>query len=597
MGLKQFAHIILLVIVAIAISSCSATKWVIQPDPVVDYRAGEAIESYSFVRQVNAPTPTRPIVEFELREVNVVEYPERTQSQRFVQQYKLRPGLVALSLASSAAVLYVANSPSVNTEGGFKNQKLLLNTAAVVLAASGFVALKPDGAPIPTDERRLLAQTGTVVLRDTVSYVADAPTEAYVSVNYRGEPLLQNVRKEFIRGRLLFDINREVRFVPVQSVDPGNLELEISVLGNSSKVEVPVTSVMAQYVRVTAESTPLRSGPRDVPGNILADIVSGSQLQYQETYDSDWLRVLYGVASTYIRRSDIELIWRPLGRTDESLVITEREANFGRVDIENNIPVRSPKFDEAYAVLIGNSDYLSGLPRRRIAGMNVDIIERYTESALAVRNNRILTLNNPERFDYEELLGFSGRQTGLRSTLNETSKLFVYISGLGYTEGDDPAMVYLLPSDSRPDDPTITAVRLQDVFGALSRLPFDQCIVLMDVDFIADPSHMPGTTGISGFELYRQIAAEFLNRPNTAAIFTNQVQQKSGEYISRDGRVNNRYSIGTYFFARSLKDNRSRIGDIFQFMDNNINFTSRLLHDRAQSPVFLGNPDLRLSGN
>lgn len=597
MGLKRTVHIALMMVVAIAISSCSATKWVIQPDPVVDYRAGETIESYSFVRQTNAPTPNRPIVEFELREVNVVEYPERTQSQRFVQQYRLRPGLVALSLASSAAVLYVANSPNVNTEGGFKNQKLVLNTAAAVLAASGFVALKPDGAPIPTDERRLLAQTGTVVLRDTVSYVADAPTEAYVSVNYRGEPLVQNVRKEFIGGRLLYDINREVRFVPVQSIDPGNLEIEVAVFGDTSRIEIPVISVMAQYVRVTAESTPLRSGPRDVPGNILADIVSGSQLQYQETYDSDWLRVLYGVASTYVRRSDVELIWRPLGRTDESLVVTEREANFGRIDIENNIPDRNPKSDDAYAVIISNSDYLAGLPRRRVAGMNGDIIERYATSTLAVRNNRTLTLNNPERFDFEELLGFSGRQTGLRATLDDESKLFVYISGMGYAEGDDPSMVYLLPSDARPDDPTITAVKLQEAFNALSRLPYNQCIVVVDVDYVSNPSNATGTVGTSGFELYRQIAADLLNRPNTAVIFTNQVQQKSGEYVSRDGRVNNRYSIGTYFFAKALKENRSRVGDIFQFMDNNINFTSRLLHDRAQSPVFLGNPDLRLPGN
>lgn len=597
MGLKRTSYIALLLVVAIAISSCSATKWVIQPEPVVDYRAGETIESYSYVRQTNAPTPTRPVVEFELREVNVVEYPERTQSQRFVQQYRLRPGLVALSLASSAAVLYVANSPNVNTEGGFKNQKLVLNVAAAVLAASGFVALKPDGAPIPTDERRLLAQTGTIVLRDTVSYVADAPTEAFVSVNYRGEPLVQNVRKEFIGGRLLYDINREVQFVPVQSVDPGNLEINIAVFRDTTTIEVPVTSVMAQYVRVTSESTPLRSGPRDVPGNILADIVSGSQLQYQETYDSDWLRVLYGVASTYIRRSDVELIWRPLGRTDESLVITEREANFGRVDIENNIPVRNPKRDDAFAVIIGNSDYLSGLPRRRIAGLNTDIIERYATATLSVRDDRTLTLNNPERFDFEELLGFGGRQTGLRTRLNEESELFVYISGMGYIEGNDPSMVYLLPSDSRPDDPTITAVKLQDAFNALSRLPFSQCIVVVDVDYVFDPGDSSGTQPISGFELYRQIVSDFLNRPNTAVIFTNQVQQKSGEYTSRDGRVDNRYSIGTYFFAKALKENRSRVGDIFQFMDNNINFTSRLLHDRAQSPVFLGNPDLRLPGN
>jgi len=579
------------------LASCSGTKWVIQPDPVVDYRAGDVIESYSFVRQTNIPTPTRPIVEFELRDVNVIEYPQRTQSQRYVQQYKLRPGLVALSLASAAAVLYVANSPNVNTEGGFKNQKLVLNSAAVVLAASGFVALKPDGAPIPTDERRLLAQTGTVILRDTVSYVSNVPTQSFVTVKYRGETLIDNVRKEFARGRMLFDINREVQFVPVQSVEPGNLEIIIEALGKVSQIEVPVTSVMAQYVRVSAESTPLRSGPRDVPGNILADIVKESQLQYQETYDSDWVRVLYGVASTYIRRSDIELIWRPLSRIDESLVITEREANFGRVDIETNIPVRAIKSDDAYAVIIGNSDYLSGLPRRRIAGLNVDIVQRYATQSLGVRNDRMLSLNNPERFDFEELFGFGGRQTGLRSLLNDESKLFIYVSGMGYVDNDDQGTIYLLPSDTRPDDPVVSAIRLEDVFRSIGRLPFQQSVVVVDLDYISDATAIQRAASMSGYEQYIQLSSDFINRPNTAVIFTNQVQQRSGDYVSRDGRVNNRYSIGSYFFARALKENRYRIGDIYQFMDNNVNFTSRLLHDRAQSPVFLGDPDLRLTGN
>jgi hypothetical protein len=597
MGLKQRHIIVLISVVAMFLASCSGTKWVIQPDPVVDYRSGDVIESYSFVRQTNIPTPNRPIVEFELRDINVIEYPQRTQSQRYVQQYKLRPGLVALSLASSAAVLYVANSPNVNSEGGFKNQKLILNSAAVVLAASGFVALKPNGAPIPTEERRLLAQTGTIVLRDTVSYVSDVPTASYVTVKYRGETLIENVRKEFTRGRMLFDINREVQFVPVQSVEPGNLEIIIEALGKVSQIEVPVTSVMAQYVRVTAESTPLRSGPRDVPGNILADIVKESQLQYQETYDSDWFRVLYGVASTYIRRSDIELIWRPLGRTDESLVITEREANFGRVDVETNIPVKTTKIDEAYTVVIGNTDYLTGLPRRRTAALNMDIVQRYAIQTLGVRDDRLMSISNPERFDFEELLGFGGRQTGLRSTLNDQTKLFIYISGLGYMSGDDEGVIYLLPSDSRPDDPAATAVRLEEVFRAIGRLPFQQCVVVVDIDFISGAAAMQRASGMSGYEQYRQLTSEFINRPNTAVIFTNQIQQKSGDYVSRDGRVNNRYSIGTYFFARALKENRTRIGDIYQFMDNNVNFTSRLLHDRAQSPVFLGDPDLRLTGN
>ncbi len=593
MGMIRFHHIALMTAMAVSIVSCSGTKWVIQPEPVVDYRDGSVVESYSFVRQVNIPSPSRPIVEFELREVNVVEYPQRTESQRFVQQYKLRPGLVALTLASSAAVLYVANSPNVSMEGGFKNQKLILNSAAAVLAASGFVALKPAGDPIPTDERRMLAQTGTVMLRDTVSYVNDMPSPSYVTVKYKGGTLLENVRKEFVRGRMMFDINREVQFVPVQSVDPGNLEIQIEMNGSVSQLELPVTSVMSQYVRVTSESTPLRSGPRDVPGNILADIVRDSQLQYQETYDSEWLRVLYGVASTYIRRSDVELIWRPLGRSDESLVVTEREANFGRVDVENNIPKSDATASDASAVVIGNSDFLPELPRRRIAGLNLDLMQRYATMTLGVPGDRLLVLNNPERFDFEELFGFGSRQSGLWRSLDDQTKLLVHLSGLGYV---DQGIVYILPSDTQPDAPSITAVRMDDFFKAIGRLPFMQCAVYVDLDYIPNTTDSANLS-TNGHELYRQLAGDFINRPNTAVIFTNHVQQRSGDYVSKDGRVDNRYSIGTYFFARALQDNRTKIGDIFQYIDNNVNFTSRLLHDRAQSPVFLGDPELRLTGN
>lgn len=597
MGLKRKCIIALLPLATLVLSSCSGTKWVIHPEPVVDIRSGEVIENFSFVRQINIPTPERPIVEFELRDVNVIEYPQRTQSQRNVQQYKLRPGLLALSLASSAAVTYVANTPSVNMEGGFKNQKVILNSAAAVLAASGFLALKPDGMPIPTEERRLLAQTGTIVLRDTISYVSDSPTPSLVTVTYQGQTLIDNVRKEFMSGKMLFDINREVQFIPAQSVEPGNLEFKFEALGTISQIDVPVTTVMAQYVRVTSASTPLRSEPRDVPNNILTDIVKESQLEYKETYDSEWLRVLYGVASTYVLRADVELIWRPLSRIGESLVITEREANFGRIDIENNIPVRATKVDKGYAVIVGNSDYLAGLPRRSISGINMDIIQRYTSQTLGMRNENMLNLRNPERFDFEELLGFGGRQSGLRSSLNDESMLFIYISSMGYIDSDEQATMYLLPSDTRPDDPAVSALRLEDLFRTLGRLPFQQCVVVVDIDYITDANSQDIALAMNGYETYRQIATEFINRPNTAIIFTNQLQQKSGDYVSRDGRVNNRYSIGSYFFARALKENRSRIGDIFQFMDNNINFTSRLLHDRAQSPVFLGDPDLRLTGN
>lgn len=587
-------HVAMFLIIALVISACSGTKWVIQPDPVIDYRSGDVIENYTYIRLINEPTPRLPVLEFELRTVNVVEYPQRIESQRYVQRYKPRPGLLALSLAASAAVLYVANSPNINTEGGFKNQKLVLNSAAGVLALSGLLALKPDGKPVATEERRLLGQTGTVLSRDTVSYVSDIATQATITISYKGEVLASQLRKEFIRGRMIFDISREASIVPVQAADPGVIELDIESLGAQSRIEVPVTSVMAQYVQVTAESTPLRSGPREVPGNILADIVQGSQLQYQETYDETWIRVLYGVASTYVKRSDTNLIWRSMGQIGENLVTTEREANYGNVDIENNIPVNPNRYKSAYAVLIGNTDYLAGIPRKRTASLNLDIVERYTQSTIGVPDDRLLTLNNPERFDFEELFSFGGRQTGLRTMIDDSTRLFIFISGRGYYDESDSESLYLLPSDARPEDPSLAAIRLDDLFKAFSRLPFAQSIIVIDADFYNRTQDGVPLTGRLSSDLYERAASEFLSRPNTAVLFSNQPSQLSGDYISRDGRVNNRYSIASYFFVKALRENRMSVGDIYKFMDNNINFTSRLLHDRAQTPILLGNPDLML---
>ncbi len=576
--------------------ACSGTKWVIQPDPVVDYRSGTVVDSYEYIRQLNEPTPRQPVVQFELRTVNVTEYPQRVESQRYVQRYTPRPGLLAVSLAASAAVFYVANAPNVASEGSFENQKLILNSAGAVLALSGLLAMRPDGKPVATEEKRLLGQTGTVALRDTVSYVSDAVDEARVSVRYKGQVLVDSLRKEFLRGRLVLDLAREVPNLPASGVDPGVLEVTVASRDARSVTDIPVESVLAQYVTVTAESTPLRSGPREVPSNILTDIAQGSQLQYQETYDQQWIRVLYGVASTYVAREDVELVWRAVVPSNESLVITEREASFGSIDVEAGIPAASATDPRAFAVLVGNSDFLTGIPRKREASRNVNIVQRYVESAAGVPPNRVLSMVNPERFDFEELFAFGNRSTGLRMRLDDSSKLFVFLSGRGLLAGNDPESLYLLPSDSRPDDLTIAAVRLADLFRALGRLPFAQCVVVLDTEFgtssMWDDSRAPASPVPR--QVLEEAAASFLNRPNTALLVGAQPGQFAGAYTSADGKTDNRYGIASYFFVKAIKEHRKTVGDIFRYMDNNVNFTSRLLHNRPQDPMLLGNPDLQI---
>jgi hypothetical protein len=575
-------------------SSCSGTKWIVQSEPVIDYKSPSLKLEYVYPLLINTPTPRQPVLEFEIISVNESEYPKRLQSRRHVQQYGLRPGLIAVTLIGSAALLYVANSPNTMIDTGLNNQKLILNVSAGVMAASGFIAVKPVGKPLPTEETKLMNQVGTILLRDSTSYKNETILNAFVSVSYMDSILVNRVRREFVNGKMLLDMSREVPLFPVSLIDPGEFVIQIEVAGNVGTTKIPVSSVMSQFVRVRSSSTPLRSSPREVPSNILSNIVTGSQLLYQETHDAEWIRVLYGAASTYLKRTDVDFIWRPIEKNNESLVITSREADFGSVDIERDIPIFRGLLDlNKKALIIGNSDYLSGIAQKSNSLFNADIINRYLTTTAGISSENRINLQNPDRVDLEEIFSFQGRQTGLKNVLTDSSSLVIYITGKGYLDQQSGSLFYL-PSDTRPDLPTITGIEFESIFNSVARLPFKQCIIYVDVDFSTNFDSEHFVNQLTDNEPYEKVIRNFLTRPNTAIIFSNQLSQSTGEYKSADGRLNNRYSIATYFFTKAIKEQRASVGDIFQFMENNINFTSRLLHNRAQSPVFFGDSSLRL---
>lgn len=580
-------------LVAGFLSACSGTKWIMEPEPVTDYKSPTVLNEYIYPILINTPNPRQPILEFEVVTINESEYPKRLESRRHVQQYGLRPGLITLSILSSAALVYVANSPNVSFDSGLENQNLIFNVSAGVLTAASFLAVKPIGKPLPTDEKRLMSKVGSVVLRDSSAYREETILGAYVTVSYRDSVLVNRVRREFVNGKLLLDISRDLPFVPAAVVDPGEFVVKIEVGGSEGVTRVPISSMMSQFVRVTSQSTPLRSSPREVPSNILSHIVTGSQLLYQETYDADWIRVLYGAASTYIKRSDVQFIWRPLQTSNESLIITSRDLEFGSIDIERDIPkYQDNKNLSSFSLIIGNSDYLTGIHQRPISLPNSDIVSRYASSSFGNPDNNITKLQNADRIELENIFSFQGRQTGLNNLLSDSSTVFIYITGKGFYDQQSEALYYL-PSDSRPDLPTITGIDLTSIFDAIARVPFRQCMVFMDIDFSVNLENDQITSQRTNADLYQQAIRNFILRPNTAVVFSNDITQHSGDYKSLDGRVNNRYSIASYFFLKAIKEQRSSIGDIFQYIENNINFTSRLLHNRPQTPVFFGDPSLR----
>jgi hypothetical protein len=587
--MKPFFFLLLL----LSIVSCSRTKWIERPEPVQVLRPGSVKGAVSYVKLANLPSASQPMLELELQSIQLVEYERRLEAQRHVQRYQIRPLFAVLGLSGAVVLGY----PALESDTKLTRQQRLTRYAlAGVSAVLGFTIMKPVGKPVATKEKKLTGSLGTVLVQDTVSVRSSGLTPAWITIQKGDQRFLDRQKVAFIDGKLMLDLRNELKLKPVTDADPGVLDIFIEAEGHRTQLNLRLSSIMNQYARIQTESAAIRSEPRIRPSNILAELANDSQLRYQETFDQDWVKVYYGVASTYVRRDEVDLIWRFDVSGNESLIRTDAEANFGRVDIERDLPTPIASKGEWITLMIGNADFFPNIVRRRVAHRNVEIVDRYfTEQSTLNPKERVLMLN-PERFDIDELLGLNGNAPRLNASLNDSSQLFIYISGKGYYDVRDPGYLQYLPSDTNPEDPLREAIRMNDLFRAIHQLSFKRCVILVDMDFQMNiHTNTPVVPDFLDASLYRMDAAELLNRPEVALIFSNAPSEYTGEYVSKDRKTNNRYSIATYYFLKAIKDRRRQIGDIFNYMENNVNFTSRLLHDRPQTPLFLGDPTIRLT--
>jgi len=76
-------------------------------------------------------------------------------------------------------------------------------------------------------------------------------------------------------------------------------------------------------------------------------------------------------------------------------------------------------------------------------------------------------------------------------------------------------------------------------------------------------------------------------------IFGAQVNQHSELYVT-DAGEDKKHHIFPYFFAKALQERRTEMGSIFQYLQRNIPYTSRRLHDRSQDPQIFGNTSQEL---
>ncbi len=546
----------------------------------------EIIDQKKVILVDKDPTPDDPVISFSLYTITEKEYPLRVKVERTVQKYRPKWGFVALGVAGTAFALLAANSsvilPSVTT-----SQKLMLNISGGLIGALSFLNMQPAGDPIYTGESELMRRSGVEVVQDSLRTLNASDIVADMLVTYKGEELFSQSDLEFRQTSL--DVNLaslEPRLREIADKE-SVIDIKISYNGMSKEVQVPVDKFLAPFLNVSKPVVNLRNSPQTAFTNIVAEVGEGSLLEIIDSDTEDWYRVRYQETEVYIEKSSGTVEWKAAIESASTLIFEFAEIPFGEIDVENSLPILKPRDTSDRALILTNAiDNRHGM--RQYIERDHKLFNHYMRTALQMGSEQISEIVEDGS---NGLADFSNELQGV----DQTSSLIVYITGFATIKEIDGreeiVMIYL------DEDEIQHETRLTDLFTDLRRAEPEALFLFVDLEYIESSGGVVNERiRNGGNSLLNRTANELLReQPNSVILFSNRPGQSSGIYTGMiDG--NKRHHIFNYFWAEALKQRNTKMSDLIRHLENNVDYTSRRIHDRPQEIQAFGNFTLDIAG-
>lgn len=569
-----------LLIAVFLLASCTTSRWIIQDEPANDLSQVRVVETAPIVSLKRMPTPDAPVLVFEFKDRIVTDYPQKVEQRRFLQAYRPRYGFMLFGLGLSAGLVYIASSSVVSGEIA-SGQRNGIHAAAAALAAASVFNLKPSGDPIYTGEARLMNTVGTGTRIDTLDRQGSAPViETRISARYNGATILNGLIKRGLNQEVAIDMVGELPFRTFETTDPGVVDFEIRTSFGSFTYAVPVESFLKRYARIGRRNTPIRSTPVISSTNVVTTVAEASLLPWVSTGEG-WHEVRLGLTTVYVKADDAALVWMPASGATGMVVSTD--LRFGEIDVERTIPTRARIQPDAAAVIIANQTYANESYTNRFALRSAELMKSYIHLTLGVPMDRIRVITDAKSAQNATWSRFQRNNIWSELKLNpETSRLFVYVAGKGATRA---GRAVFLPTDA-PDGEVVDLGSFLDYVGSL---PTKSTHILFETDF---------STTLDGTLLQPNslgdLSRDLLAQRKGWVWFAADARQASGAYATADKRTDRVHGLLTYFFCKALQEEYSGTTEIRSFVDRNLTFTSRRLHNRAQDSMLFGDTQIPL---
>lgn len=571
--------VLLLLLASVAIS-CTTSRWI-----VVDEQASESAETETILSDetiilpVGFPTPTHPVLTLEVKDVVEKEIVQQVVLERGIQQYRPKWGYWVAGLSAALFTGIAANTNLIHS-GISDHAVVAFNLSALALSGFTLTQLEPVGEPIYTGERRLSRSSGFQQLTDTLSRkeeILDLPVA--LDIQYAGEVLHRSGQVRFVNGEnsLNLAVMLTESGLPTQEGDV--MEVSLRYNEQSFNFSYEIDELLVPYIEITEPVAVLRNAPVISDLNIVTEVGEGSVFELIGTgLDEEWYQVRFGGSILYVARSTAEITWRMAGTTGEIDVFEFADVEFGAVDVENAVPILKANDPGDRAIVFSNT-YLEQPEIQRYTGRDHRLFEFYMSAAYQMRESQIAHIQIDSTETWRD-------QLSEFSDTDSTSVLYVYLSGKAHIDGDT---IYMRTSvsDNQP------MVPVPDLLQEFIRMNPEKLILLADLDYAEIETSSPGSSGArNGVAVQQQTAAALLREvPNAVIIFSSRPDQVSSLYAGR-GSENKHHRIFMYYWADAIKKRNRTMHSVIRHLENNVDYTSRRLHDRPQEIQVFGNTTL-----
>jgi len=271
------------------------------------------------------------------------------------------------------------------------------------------------------------------------------------------------------------------------------------------------------------------------------------------------------------------------------------------VDVDINIPKGKKKRPDGIAVIIGNghySRYGNGISNVTYAARDAAYMKRYVVETLGFDEKNVIYEQDVTQGSLATIFGTGNNYRGKLYNYVKAGKsdVFVYYTGHG---APDPAGkgAFLVPVDANVDYIASNGYPLDTFYKNLGKvrekIGSGRMTVILDACFSGDSG---------GGVLFRNISPAMIKTASPvgnldeAVIFTSAGESEVSQWYP-----DKRHSLFTYFFMKGLQGDADRnknktitVGEMRDYLKENVPYLARRLGGREQNPVIVGEESLEL---